>query len=67
MRQADAIIYDKKRALLAAADKERSLRAECAKMVYKNKTLRSLHAEKVEIHKEVAMKLDEDLQSMIVA
>ncbi len=67
MRQTDVIIYDKKRALLAAANKERSFRAKCEKMVFINKKLRLLQAKKVEIHKEVAMKLNEDQQSMIVA
>ncbi len=42
MRQADAYVYDKKKALLAAADKENSLRAECERMAKENDKLRYL-------------------------
>ncbi len=65
MRQADAYVYDKKRALLAAADKEKSLRAECERMVQENDNLRYLQSQNVTIHREVTTKLVEDLQSMI--
>ncbi len=64
MRQPDAYVEDKKRALIAAADKEKSLRAECERMVKENDKLRSLQSQNVTIHREVATKLDEDLQSM---
>ncbi len=44
MRQADLYIYDKKRALLASADKEKSLRAECGRMLEENNKLKYLQS-----------------------
>ncbi len=64
MRQADAYVEDKKRALIAVADNEKSLRAECERMVKENDKLRYLQSQNVIIHREVTTKLDEDLQSM---
>ncbi len=45
MRQADAYIYDKKRALLAAADKDKFLRAQCERMVKENDKLKYLQSQ----------------------
>ncbi len=67
MRQTDAYIYDKERALLAAADKEKFLRAECERMVKENDKLRYLQSQNVTIRREVSTKLDEDLQSMTLS
>ncbi len=50
----------KKRALIATADKEKSLRAECERMIKENYKLRYLQSQNVTIHREVKTKLDED-------
>ncbi len=65
MRQADVYFYDKKNALLSNADKGKSLRAECERMVKENDKLKHLQSQNVTIHRELTTKLDEDLQSMI--
>ncbi len=67
MRQADAYVEDKKRALIETADMEKSLRAESERMVKENDKLRYLQSQNVTIHRDVTKKLDEDLQSMTVA
>ncbi len=64
MRQADAYVYDKKNPLLAVIEKEKSLRAECERMIKENDKLKYLQSQNVTIHSEVTIKLDEDLQSM---
>ncbi len=64
MRQADAYVKDKKRALPSTADKEKTFRAECERMVKENDTLRYLQSQNVTIHREVMTNLDEYLQSM---
>ncbi len=49
---------------MAAADKKKSLRAECESMVKENDNSRYLQSQNVTNHREVTTKLDEDLQSM---
>ncbi len=43
---------------------EKSLKAECERMVKENDKLRYLQSQNVTIHREVTTKLDEDLQSL---
>ncbi len=65
LRIADAYVDDKKRALHTTADKEKSLRAECERIVKENDRLLSIQSGSVEIHREVTNRLDNDLKSMI--
>ncbi len=67
MRQADAYVIDKQRALEAAADTEQSLRAECEKMRKEDDRLNNLQSVNVTFHREVTTKLDENLQAMTSA
>ncbi len=66
LRIADAYVDDKKRALRAATDKEKSLRAECNKIVKENDRLMGIQSDNIAIHREVTKRLDNNLQSMIV-
>ncbi len=58
LRQAKAFVIDKQRALEAAADTEKSLRAECEKMRKENDKLSHLQSVNVTFHREVTTKLD---------
>ncbi len=64
LRAANAMIDDKKMALRAAANKERSLRAECEIIVLENDRLMVRQSENVAIHRELTKRLDDDLKSM---
>ncbi len=66
LRIADAYVDDKRMALQAASDKEKSLREECEKIVKENHMLMCIQSENVAIQREVTKKLDNELQSMIV-
>ncbi len=66
MRIADAYVDDKKKALQAASDKEKSLREECEKIVNDNDKLIGIQSANVETHREVIKKLDDELQYLIV-
>ncbi len=66
MRRADAYVDNKKRALCATTDKEKSLSEECDKIVKENDRLMGVQSDNAAIHREVTKRLDNDLQSMIV-
>ncbi len=66
LRVADAYMDDKKMALQATSDREKSLREECEKIVKGNDRLMGIQSENVAIHREVTKKLDNEWQSMIV-
>ncbi len=66
LRIADAYLDDKKRALCATTDTEKSLREECDKIVKENDRLIGIQSDNVAIHRKVTQRLDNDLQSIIV-
>ncbi len=65
IRIADAYVDDRKRALRATADKEKSLRSECEKIVKENNRLLGIQSENVAIHRQVTNRLDNDLKPII--
>ncbi len=67
MTQANAYVYDKKNALLAAADKAKSLRAECERMVKENDKLIYLQSQNVTIHREVTTAVRNELDHQLTA
>ncbi len=65
LRAADAMIDDKKKALHAAPEKEKFLRAEYKRMGTENELLLIRQSEKVEMHLKIAEQLDGELQSTV--
>ncbi len=65
IRIADVYVDDKKRALCTAAEKEKSLRSECERIVKESDRLLDIQFENVAIHRQVTNRLDNDLKSMI--
>ncbi len=65
LRIANAYMDDQKRALHATADKEKSLRSECKRIVKENYRLLGIQSENVAIHRQVTSRLDNDLKSMM--
>ncbi len=61
LRIDDEYMDDKKRVLRAVADKEKSLRSECDRIVKENNRLLGLQSENVAIHRQVTNRLDNDL------
>ncbi len=65
LRLADELVEDKSAALCDAAQKEKSLREEYLKIKIENDKLKTKQFQSVAMHKEVAQKLDSEMQSMI--
>ncbi len=65
LRIADVYMDDKKRVLRATADKEKSLRSECKRIVKQNDRLFGIQSENVAIQRQVSSRLDNDLKSMM--
>ncbi len=65
LRLADALVEDKSAALRDAAQKEKSLREEYLKIKIENDKLKTKKSQSAAMHREVAQKLDSELQSMI--
>ncbi len=58
------LVEDKSAALCEAALKEKSLREECLRINIENDKLKTKQSRSAAMHREVAMKLDSELQSM---
>ncbi len=65
LRLADVLVEDKSAALRDAALKEKSLREEYLKIKIENDKLKRKQSQSAAMHREVAQKLDSELQSMI--
>ncbi len=65
LRLADVLVEDKSSALRDAAQKEKSLREEFLKIKNENEKLKTKQSQSAAMHREVAQKLDSELQSMI--
>ncbi len=59
------LVEDKSAALRKAALKEKSLREECLRIKIENDKLKTKQSQRAAMNREVAMKLDSELQSMI--
>ncbi len=65
LRLADALMEDTFAALRYAAQQEKSLREEYLKIKIENEKLKKKPSQSVAMHREVAQKLDSELQSII--
>ncbi len=65
LRLADALVEDKSAALHEAAHKEKSLREEYLRIKIENDKLKTKQSQSAAMHREVTMKLESELQSMI--